>query len=52
MDLASSGSRLLLGDRDGHVIIWDLMELKAKNPGKSVPARLLAQLPYEAHQVS
>ncbi len=52
MDLASSGSRLLLGDRDGHVIIWDLMELKAKNPGKSVPARLLAQLPYEANQVS
>ena len=51
MDLESSGSRLLLGDRDGRVIIWDLKELKTPSPGSSVPARLLDQLPYEAHQV-
>jgi len=52
MDLDSSGLRLLLGDRDGRVIIWDLQELTAPSPGSSVPASLLDQLPYEAHQVS
>ena len=52
MDLDSSGSRLLLGDRDGRVIIWNLQELTAPSPGSSVPASILDQLPYEAHQVS
>ena len=52
IDLAPDGLRLISGDRDGNIRIWDLNGLTDPTPGSETPSQILDQLPYETGRVS
>jgi len=51
IDLAPEGLRLISGDREGNLRIWDLKGLTGSAPDGETPSQDLDQLPYETSRV-
>jgi hypothetical protein len=51
IDLAPEGSRLIAGDREGKIHIWDLKQLTLQDPGSATTSNIIATVPYEVKHV-